>query len=80
MTYWKMFLTNWNVCRIVRLLAGASFMVYGIQLHELAVILFGGAWFAVGLFSMQCCSSDGCYTSYKQVPDKKEPISFDEIK
>jgi hypothetical protein len=80
MSYWKQFITNWNVCRIVRLVAGISLLIYGIQIGEWPVILFGGAWFAAGLFSMQCCSTDGCVTSYKKIDNKNEAVSFEEIK
>jgi hypothetical protein len=80
MSYWKLFISNWNVCRIVRIVAGISFLLYGIQLNEIPVILFGGAWLAAGLFSMQCCSTSVCSTPYKQVDHTKEATSFEEIK
>jgi hypothetical protein len=81
MTYGKRLLTEWNSCRIVRSVAGLSFIIYGIQLHEWPVMLFGFAWLAAGLFSLRCCAGGSCYTTgnSRSLPGSK-PIDFEEIK
>jgi len=81
MTYIKRMLTEWNSCRIVRSIAGFSFIVYGIGVYAWPVILFGSAWLAAGFFSLQCCSSNSCYTpenGRSLTVDK--PVDFEEIK
>lgn len=81
MTYFKRVLVEWNSCRIVRSLAGLSFIVYGFQLRQWPVIVFGLAWLAAGLFSFQCCTEGNCYTSSnnRSLTAEKE-VDFEEIK
>jgi len=81
MSYAKRLLTEWNSCRVVRSIAGVSFIIYGIQLWQWPVIVFGLAWLAAGLFSLQCCGSNGCNTSAnnRSLPVDKS-IGFEEIK
>ena len=81
MTYGKRLLTEWNSCRIVRSVAGISFFIYGIQLHEWPVIFFGLAWLEAGLFSSGCCAGSSWYNpaNSRSLPGIKS-IDFEEIK
>ena len=81
MTYIKRLLTEWSSCRIIRGIAGLSFIIYGIQVFAWPVILFGLAWLAAGFFSLQCCSSNSCYANRngRSLPVEKN-IDFEEIK
>jgi hypothetical protein len=81
MTYWKRFIIDWNACRIIRSIAGVSFIVYGIQVREWAVTIFGMLWLAAGLFSMQCCAGGYCNASInnRTLLSEKE-TDFEEIK
>jgi hypothetical protein len=79
-SYPKQLLTNWNVCRIVRIIAGVPVLIMGIQQHDWSVILFGAAFLALGLFSTQCCSNGACYTPYRQKDNAGKPVDFEEIK
>lgn len=79
-TYWKQLLINWNVCRIVRIIAGVPVMIMGINQHDWSIILFGAAFLALGLFSTQCCASGACYTPTRQTDTPDKPVEFEEIK
>ncbi len=81
MTYWKRFMIDWNACRIIRSVAGVSFIIYGIRVHEWAVIIFGMLWLVAGLFSMQCCASGACNTSLNsRTLQGDREVDFEEIK
>jgi hypothetical protein len=81
MIYLKRLLTEWNSCRVVRSIAGLSLITYGIQLHEWPVIIFGLAWLAAGLFSLQCCTANSCYTpENNRSLSADKPVDFEQIK
>ena len=81
MIYLNRLLTNWNVCRIVRSIAGLSFLIYGIQIHEWPVIIFGLGWLAVGIFSLQCCADGNCQWPKNDQPTVTgTPVEFEEVK
>jgi hypothetical protein len=81
MNYWKRILIEWNPCRIVRILAGLPMMIYGISISQLPVILFGAAWLAAGIFSLQCCGGAACtMPRQRTLKNEWEAPEFSEIK
>ncbi|HEX5026921.1 MAG TPA: hypothetical protein VFV68_16685 [Agriterribacter sp.] len=65
--YLRQILFNWNVCRIVRIIAGTPILIVGIRDADWPVIIFGAAFLATGLFSIYCCAAGQC-----PVPDPDE--------
>ena len=80
MTYFKRLLTEWSSCRVVRSIAGLYLTIYGLKLQQWPVVGFGMAWLAAGLFSLQCCNTNSCYTPRnKRSSPEDKPTDFDEI-
>lgn len=81
--YWKSLLINWNICRVVRLVAAIPLLVMGISQHNWTAISFGAIFAALGLFSTQCCTTSG--TCYTKSPERssgrgEQQVEFEEIK
>lgn len=71
------FLKNWDLMRIVRLLAGVGIAVYAISSKDYTFLLLAGLFLFQAIMNISCCGSGGCYTR-KDKP--KENIYRDQIK
>ena len=80
--YLKNLLVNWNVCRLVRIIAGVPILMMGIQQSDGPVIAFGAIFTALGLFTTQCCSSGVCSGGPIRSggTDPNGNVEFEEIK
>ena len=80
--YLRNLLVNWNVCRLVRIIAGVPILVMGIQQSDGPVIAFGAIFTALGLFTTQCCSTGVCSGNpiHPGTADPNGKIEFEEIK
>jgi hypothetical protein len=79
MNYARRLLREWNISRVVRIIAGLPIFIYGVHLKEWSLIFFGAAFLAAGLFSTQDCSA-GCYTALPRKRPESKPVEFEEVK
>ena len=80
--YLRNLLVKWNVCRIVRIIAGVPILVMGIRQMDVPVIAFGAIFTALGLFTTQCCSAVACQgpSIRRGGADPNGKIEYEEIK
>lgn len=75
----KLSLQNWNIFRVLRLVAGIAILVQAIIARD---ILFGiaGLWFtAMPMFNIGCCATGNCYTRTKKITEPEKEISYEEV-
>jgi len=82
MIYVRKLLLEWNICRLVRIAGGIPIVIMGLRQQHWPSVVFGAAFVALGLFTTQCCSANGCNTtSIKPVKaSATEHVEFEEIK
>lgn len=51
---------NWNIARIIRLIAGIGFGVYAIVGKEYILLLIAGLLLIQAVFNISCCGAGGC--------------------
>lgn len=59
----KRLFRNWDVLRVIRLLAGAVFAGYGIYASDSLMIILGGLLMLMAVVNWSCCAAGGCSTS-----------------
>ncbi len=59
----KRLFRNWDVLRVIRLLAGAVFAGYGIYASDSLIIILGGLLMLMAVVNWSCCGAGGCGTS-----------------
>ena len=72
--------SNWNFFRILRLLLGVMIIVQAIQLKDWMYGLAGLLFSLMALFNTGCCSVNSCSTPPVNKDNKKEEVSFEEVK
>ena len=61
--FYDLFLKNWSVCRVVRMLSGAMLVAFGIYSGDGFLATLGGLFILMGLFSVSCCTAGTCGTA-----------------
>lgn len=59
----KRLFRNWDVLRVIRLLAGAVFAGYGIYASDSLMIILGRLLMLMAVVNWSCCAAGGCGTS-----------------
>ena len=58
-----LFLKNWSVCRVARMLSGAMIAAFGLYSGDGFLAILGGLFILLGLFSVSCCTAGTCGTT-----------------
>lgn len=58
-----LFLKNWSVCRVVRMLSGAMIATFGLYSGDGFLAILGGLFILLGLFCVSCCIAGTCGTT-----------------
>jgi len=53
-------LKNWNVGRIIRLLAGIGLTIYAFASKEYGFFMLAGLFLFQGILNISCCGPSGC--------------------
>ena len=56
-------LKNWDVARIIRLVAGVGIGIYAIVSKDYMFLLLAGLFLFQALLNISCCGAGGCSTS-----------------
>lgn len=67
-------LKNWDVIRIIRLVAGVGIGVYAISSKDYIFLLLAGMFLLQAILNISCCGSAGCATSNQQKQVYKDVI------
>ncbi len=78
------YLRNWNFMRILRLALGIFIVVQGVQASEWRLMLLGGLFSLMPVFSVGCCGNGGCSVPSRPSRDndegKSKEIAYEEIR
>lgn len=56
-------LNDWNIGRIIRLLAGIGIGIYAVISKDYMFLLLGGLFLLQGVLNMSCCGGGSCLSS-----------------
>lgn len=56
----KKILRNWNLSRIIRLVAGAAMVIYSIQTYQWLFAILGGLFVLTALLNARTCAEGNC--------------------
>lgn len=56
-------LKNWDMARIIRLVAGVGIGIYAIVSKDYIFLLLAGLFLFQALLNISCCGASGCSTS-----------------
>jgi hypothetical protein len=81
----ELFLTDWNLMRMLRVIGGFALIVVGITKHDTISGAFGLFFAYQGLFNVRCCGGGNCSNSSIETAKMKhlnesEEILYEEIK
>jgi len=66
---------NWNIARIIRLLAGLGLSIYAFTSKEYAFLFLAGLFLLQAVLNMSCCGTGGCSSSNEN--DQKQVYKQD---
>lgn len=61
MTTMKEIMKNWDILRVIRLVSGAGFAIYGIYINDSMLIMLGSLLALMAIINLSCCAG-GCGT------------------
>lgn len=75
----RIFLDNWNIIRVFRLLVGIIIIVQAVVSKDFLLAIAGFAFTVMALFNIGCCGTRGCRVSPKQKQTLAKDISYEEV-
>lgn len=76
----KIFLSNWNFMRVLRLALGIYIIVQGFVDNQWLFVVLGGLFSLMPLLNIGCCGASGCNTPVRKSNKKLEDISYEEVR
>lgn len=67
-------LKNWDMIRIIRLVAGIGFGVYAITSQEYLFLILAGMFLVQAVFNLSCCGAGGCSAGTNQKALYKDEV------
>jgi hypothetical protein len=75
----ELFLTDWNLMRILRVIGGFALIVVGITKHDTISGAFGFFFAYQGLFNVRCCGGGNCTNSVTDTIKMKQSNDTDHV-
>lgn len=75
----ELFLTDWNLMRMLRVIGGFAFLITGIVKHDTLTGAFGLFFAYQGLFNVSCCGGGNCANSVTDTAKMKQSIETDDV-
>lgn len=75
----ELFLTDWNLMRMLRVIGGFAFLITGIVKHDTLTGAFGLFFAYQGLFNVSCCGGGNCANSVTDPAKMKQSIETDDV-
>ena len=75
----ELFLTDWNLMRMLRVIGGFAFLITGIVKHDTITGAFGLVFAYQGLFNVSCCGGGNCANSVADTAKMKQSIETDDV-
>lgn len=66
--------SNWDVTRVIRLVAGAAIGIYAIISTDYVFLLLAGMFLMQAVLNISCCGASGCSTNNNQKQVYKDVI------
>lgn len=71
--------SQWNLFRMLRLIAGVLIAVQGIYLHDWLLSIAGIAFTLLALFNISCCANGSCGNTVNTSKNKQKEIEYEEV-
>jgi hypothetical protein len=75
----ELFLTDWNLMRILRVIGGVALVITGIVKHDTITGAFGLFFAYQGLFNVSCCGGGNCANPLADTPKMKQSNETDDV-
>ncbi len=72
-------LSNWTFMRFLRLTMGIAILVQAVIAKDILFVFAGILFFAMPVFNMGCCGTNGCYTPIKKNTELTKDITYEEL-
>ena len=77
----KVYLSEWDIMRIFRLVMGVVALGQAIAMRELLLGAAGSFLIFMAMANIGCCGVNGCATRpLSRTPEKADDISFEEVR
>jgi hypothetical protein len=81
----ELFLTDWNLMRMLRVIGGVALVIAGIVKHDTITGAFGLFFAYQGFFNVSCCGGGNCTNSVTDTAKMKQSnetvdVVYEEIK
>jgi hypothetical protein len=75
----ELFLTDWKLMRMLRVIGGIAILITGIVKHDTIIGAFGLFFAYQGFFNVSCCGGGNCANSVIDTAKMKQSIETDEV-
>lgn len=75
----EIIMSNWNLMRVIRLLAGIAILIQAIVNKDAVFGVVGGLFTIMALFNTGCCGVGGCNVPIKKFNKSTDEITYEEV-
>lgn len=75
----SIFLSNWNLMRIIRLVIAGAVITQGVYTHNRMLVVLGSLFASMAIFNVGCCGANGCGTKPSNISTKEKEIEYEEV-